>query len=133
MSSSSPSFGSADQNFGRPFSAFSTPFLTYNSDHNGYLVSPSFKFFMYAGGSHRGNEVLNGQYASLSLASTYGNTSMLTDCHILSDFYGGGCQGMVDGAISNKLTNCTVDGNVYGGGYRASSTPIYVYSGMESD
>lgn len=40
---------------------------------------------------------------------------------------------MVDGAISNKLTNCTVDGNVYGGGYRASSTPIYVYSDMESD
>ena len=133
LSSSSPFFGSADQNFGQPFSAFYTRYLTYDSDHDGYLVSPSFKFFMYAGGSHRGNEVLNGQYASLSLASTYGNTSTLTDCHILGDFYGGGCQGMVDGAISNKLTNCTVNGNVYGGGYRASSTPIYVYSGTESD
>ena len=40
---------------------------------------------------------------------------------------------MVDGAISNKLTNCTVDGNVYGGGYRASSTPIYVYSDKKTD
>ena len=43
------------------------------------------------------------------------------------DFYGAGCQGMVDGTVTSTLTSCEVDGSAFGGGYQATSNEVEVY------
>ena len=65
-------------------------------------------------------------YASLSLASTHGVTSELTDCIIEENFYGGGRLGAVDGDVSSTLTNCSVHGNIFGAGESATTPTIMV-------
>lgn len=125
-SSSSPNFVTGDYTFNRAWTTFTNNRLKYDAS-NGTGVGYSFLFNMYAGGAHQGNEVLYVDYARLSLASTRNVSSTLTNCTLEHDFYGGGCQGMVNGTITNSLTNCTVVGSVFGGGYKASATPIDVY------
>ena len=122
----SPTYGSGDFTFDRDWSNYTNNRLQYNTSY-GTGVGYDFLFNMYAGGNHRGNASIYVNYATLSLASTRNVSSTLTNCTLEHDFYGGGCQGMVNGTITNTLTNCTVTGNVFGGGYKASATPIDVY------
>ena len=67
-------------------------------------------------------------YAQFSLAETRDVTNVLENCTILTDFYGAGCQGRVDGTVTSTLTNCTVNGNAYGGGYKATANEVSVYT-----
>lgn len=124
-SSDSPYYGQGDYTFDRQWSFFTNKRLQYTQYGTG--VGYDFLFNMYAGGNHRGNCNLYVMYATLSLASTKNVSSTLDSCTVKTNFYGGGCQGMVDGTITNSLTNCIVAGSVFGGGYKASATPIYVY------
>lgn len=66
-------------------------------------------------------------YAALSMAQTGSVTTNATNCLFKENFFGGGCQGKVDGSITSVLNNCYVTGSVYGGGYKASATEINVY------
>ena len=122
----SPYYGDSDFTFDRNWSFYSNSRLNYNARF-GMAVGYDFLFNMYAGGNHRGNCSIYVLYATLSLASTHNVSSTLINCTLEHDFYGGGCQGMVDGTITNSLTGCTVAGSVFGGGYKASATPIDVY------
>lgn len=126
VSADSPTYGDGDFTFNRDWSNYTNNRLVYNASY-GTGVGYDFLFNMYAGGNHRGNCNLYVKYATLSLASTRNVSSTLTNCTLEHDFYGGGCQGMVNGTITNSLTNCTVVGSVFGGGYKASATPIDVY------
>ncbi len=122
----SPYYGDSDYTFSRPWSEYTNNRLVYNATY-GTGVGYDFLFNMYAGGNHRGNCNLYVMYATLSLASTHNVSSTLTNCTLENDFYGGGCQGKVDGTITNTLINCSVAGSVFGGGYKALATPIDVY------
>lgn len=125
-SSASPTYGTGDFSFDRAWSNFTNNRLKYNASY-GTGVGYDFLFNMYAGGNHKGNCNIFVMYATLSLASTKNVSSTLENCTIETNFYGGGCQGMVDGTINNSLTGCTVVGSVFGGGYKAAATPINVY------
>ena len=65
-------------------------------------------------------------FVSFSLARTRGVTSMLTNCTINQDFYGGGNLGKVEGDVTSTLDGCTVRGNVYGAGYGGSTPTVDV-------
>ena len=65
-------------------------------------------------------------YVRFSLATTHEVTSLLTDCHITGNFYGGGNLGKVEGSVTSTLTNCTVNGSVFGAGYSASTPKVDV-------
>ena len=66
-------------------------------------------------------------FAKFDLATTGNVTNELTDCTILYDFYGAGCQGKVAGTVTSTLTDCTVNGNAYGAGYKATANDVKVY------
>ena len=97
----------------------------------GVGVGYDFEFFLYAGGgsdgSGKGVARFFVDYARLSLATAGSIKSTLTNCTILGDYYGGGCQGRVEGNVTSTLTGCTVNGNIFAGGYTAAATPCYVY------
>ena len=117
--------------------------LTYPHDFTNYTddrlqsrglgigVGYDFEFFLYAGGGSNGGGKGVARffvdYAKLSLATVGSITSTLTNCTILGDYYGGGCQGRVEGDVTSTLTDCTVNGNIFAGGYTAAATPCYVY------
>ena len=70
-------------------------------------------------------------YANFNLATTGNVTNNLIGCTIEKDFYGAGCQGMVNGTVNSTLTDCTVKGNAFGGGYKAVSNEVKVYPAAE--
>lgn len=109
---------------------------------DGYGIGTCYKFeFLY----HSANQTLVARhftgYAQFSLATTGNVINDLTNCKIKKqtasetmigeatkgDFYGAGCQGMVDGTVTSTLTGCEVDGSAYGGGYQATSNDVEVY------
>lgn len=61
------------------------------------------------------------------LLSIEGRLGVLGGAGVGYNYYGGGCQGKVDGSISSTLTNCNVVGGAFGGGYKAAATTIDVY------
>ena len=82
-------------------------------------------------------------YAQFSLATTGNVINELTNCKIKKlnasetvvinevtsgDFYGAGCQGMVNGTVTSTLTGCEIAGSAFGGGYKAESNEVKVYS-----
>ena len=96
--------------------------------HSTYGIGTCYKFeFIYnSTGSSLVTRFYTG-YAQFSLATTRDVTNVLEDCTILTDFYGAGCQGKVQGTVTSTLTGCTVNGNAYGGGYKATSNEVSVY------
>lgn len=67
-------------------------------------------------------------YAMFSLAKAGSVTNTLTNCTVEGSFYGGGCQGTVDGTVSSTLTDCTILQSAFGGGYKAESNQVMVYT-----
>ena len=72
-------------------------------------------------------------YASFSLAKTGSVTNTLTNCTVERSFYGGGCQGTVDGTVTSTLTDCTIGRSAFGGGYKAVSNQVEVYSETQTN
>lgn len=97
------------------------------SDNLGLGTCYKFEYILYSGGSGTGVARSYTGYAKFSLATAGNVVNNLTSCTVEDDFYGGGCQGMVDGTINSTLTGCTFMGNVYGGGYKAAATTVHVY------
>ena len=71
-------------------------------------------------------------YAMFSLAKTGSVTNTLTNCTVMRSFYGGGCQGTVDGTVTSTLTDCTILQSAFGGGYKAESNQLEVYSATQT-
>lgn len=126
---------------------FSTYYLNTTNgrlkSRSGYGIGTCYKFeFLY----HSAAQCLVARhftgYAQFSLATTGNVINELNNCKIKKfsasetvlgkeatkgDFYGAGCQGMVDGTVTSTLTSCEVDGSAYGGGYQATSNEVEVY------
>ena len=56
-------------------------------------------------------------------------TNNLTDCKVLTNFYGGGNLGGVKGSVTSTLSgNTHVEGSVFGAGYSASVPEVTIYN-----
>lgn len=66
--------------------------------------------------------------AQFSATNTGPVTNNLTDCTVLTNFYGGGNLGGVHGNVTSTLLGTThVNGSVYGAGYSASVPQVTIY------
>ena len=101
--------------------------LTYNNSL-GIQVQPEYEYFAYAGGNgsrNVGRFYVN--YAKFDKAQTNNVSSMLINCTVLNDYYGGGNLGYVNGNVTSELDGCIVNGSVYGGGFSATIPTVTVY------
>lgn len=93
----------------------------------GISTNYEYEYFQFSGG---GSDKFVGRfyvnYASLSLSTTHTVHSVLNNCEVMTDYYGGGCLGYVDGDAYSTLTDCTIHGNVYGGGFSAEYPTLKV-------
>ena len=65
--------------------------------------------------------------AQFSATNTGPVTNNLTDCKVLTNFYGGGNLGGVIGNVSSTLKNTEVLGSAFGAGYSASVPEVKIY------
>lgn len=120
--------------------------FTNYTDHMGYTAGfgfgscYSFDYLFHSNGMQAVARFYTG-YAQFSLATTGSVTNILNNCIIKKlpgtnsqtvnetsgDFYGAGCQGMVNGTVNSTLTDCTLEGSAFGGGYKAESNEVIVY------
>ena len=114
--------------------------LKYKTD---FGIGTCYKFeYLYHSANQQGVARFFTGYAQFSLATTGNVINVLNNCKIRKlsasetvlgkeatkgDFYGAGCQGMVNGTVTSTLTNCEIDGSAYGGGYQATSNDVDVY------
>ena len=101
--------------------------LVYKANY-GIGSSYKFEFIFNSRGSSSVARFYTG-YAKFSLATTGSVTNILDGCTVLTDFYGAGCQGKVNGTVTSTLTDCIVNGSAYGGGYKAENNEVDVYPG----
>lgn len=99
--------------------------LDYKTDY-GIGNCYKFEFIMHSRGHQVVARFYTG-YAMFSLAKTGSVTNTLTNCIVERNFYGGGCQGTVDGTVNSTLTGCTIFQSAFGGGYKAESNEVVVY------
>lgn len=114
--------------------SYSGLYTAFNNTANGYATNYHFEHFSYAGGT--GTSLVNrfyNHYASLTFAQTHDVVSMLDNCIVNEDFYGGGNQGRVNGSITSMLIDCRVGGSAYGGGYSAATPTCEVRRTLPSD
>lgn len=98
--------------------------LTSNVSY-GLGVRPKFEYLLRSGGFTLVARGYTG-YARFSLATTGPVTNTLNGCTVKRNFYGGGCQGEVNGNITSVLTDCTIGGSAYGAGYKAENNSVEV-------
>ena len=65
--------------------------------------------------------------AQFSATNTGSITNNLTDCQVLTNFYGAGNLGGVIGNVTSTLTNTEVTGSAFGAGYSASVPEVTIY------
>lgn len=98
----------------------------------GVAVDFDYEFFVWSSGATGGRFYI--KYASLSFATTNDVESILNNCDITENFYGGGRLGKVDGTINSTLNGCRVSGNVFGAGYSAERPKVpYRNGGFENN
>ena len=125
---------------GYPPAYFSKDYLNQASDvgrldyknHYGIGNCYKYEYIMHSRGHATVARFYTG-YASFSLAKAGSVTNILTNCTVERSFYGGGCQGTVDGTVTSTLTDCTIGGSAFGGGYKAVSNQVEVYSETQTD
>jgi len=66
--------------------------------------------------------------AQFSATNTGPITNNLTDCKVLTSFYGGGNLGGVIGDVTSTLTDTKVQESVFGAGYSASVPEVTIYN-----
>ena len=99
----------------------------YSSTNSGIATDFEYDSFVWSTGRPAGRFYV--KYASFSLAQTNDVNSILKNCTITENFYGGGNRGKVNGKATSSLEDCTVTGNVFGAGYSASDATVDVRNG----
>lgn len=123
----SPDFGTSTTPYNLDFNNYTNNRLKYDADKGGYGTTYQLEYIPYSGGTGKGVQRFYMGYSNFSLATTGTITNTLSNCHVLRNFYGGGCQGKVNGDVTSTLTDCVVDGNIFGGGYKAANNILEVY------
>ena len=101
--------------------SYSGLYTSFEKTGNGYATNYHLEHFSYAGGT--ATSIVSRfyrHYASLTFAQTNNVVSVLNNCIIDGDFYGGGSQGVVNGDITSTLIDCDIKGSAYGAGFSAA-------------
>ena len=101
--------------------SYSGLYTSFEKTGNGYATNYHLEHFSYAGGT--ATYIVSRfyrHYASLTFAQTNNVVSVLNNCIIDGDFYGGGSQGVVNGDITSTLIDCDIKGSAYGAGFSAA-------------
>lgn len=104
---------------------------TYRNKETGYMADYDLTITNVSTGTNAGNAVYRSYFyaAQFSATNTGSITNTLTDCTVLTDFYGGGNLGGVIGNVESTLTGeTTVQGSVYGAGYSASIPSVTIHN-----
>ena len=96
----------------------------YGKKGPGVATDFDYEFFVWSSGKTGARFFVN--FASFSLAQCNEVASILKNCTIENNFYGGGSLGKVAGAVVSELDGCTVKGSVYGAGYSATLPTLQV-------
>lgn len=96
----------------------------YGKKGPGVATDFDYESFVWSDGQTGGRFFV--KFASFSLAQCNDVESILTNCTINGNFYGGGSLGKVVGTVTSELDGCTVKGNVFGAGYSASLPTLEV-------
>lgn len=99
----------------------------YSSTNSGIATDFEYDSFVWSTGRPAGRFYV--KYASFSLAQTNDVNSILKNCTITENFYGGGNRGKVNGKATSSLEDCNVTGDVFGAGYSASDATVDVRDG----
>lgn len=90
----------------------------------GVATDFDYEYFVWSSGKTGGRFYV--KFASFSLAQCNDVESILKNCTIDNNFYGGGSLGKVVGTVTSELDDCTIKGNVFGAGFSASLPTLEV-------
>lgn len=103
--------------------------LTYRNQSQGYHAKYELEMINTSSGTENNGVCRTYMYAAQFATTNTGNvTNTLTDCTILTNFYGAGNLGGVNGNVTSTLNGETVvEGNVFGAGFSAQIPSVDVY------
>ena len=103
---------------------------TYRSDGKNYMADYEMEIVNTSTGTDTKKAVFRTYFyaAQFSATNTGPITNNLTDCKVLTSFYGGGNLGGVIGDVTSTLTNTEVQGSAFGAGYSASVPEVTIYN-----
>lgn len=119
--------------------SISTPYFNFNgftplgvkddgTDNKGYHAEYEFEVFNQSNGLS--DEVTQRgfiKWIQFGETATGDVESILENCKVLGNFYGGGNLATVNGNVTSTLTNTKVDGSVFGAGYSAAIPTFQVH------
>ena len=102
---------------------------SYRDRTTGYQANYDMEIINSSAGTEIGKAVMRTYFfaAQFSATNTGSITNSLTDCEVLTNFYGGGNLGGVNGDVTSTLTDTHVHGSAFGGGYSASVPEVNIY------
>ena len=103
---------------------------TYRSTGKNYMADYEMEIVNTSTGTDTKKAVFRTYFyaAQFSATNTGPITNNLTDCKVLTSFYGGGNLGGVIGDVTSTLTNTEVQGSAFGAGYSASVPEVTIYN-----
>lgn len=103
---------------------------TYRNLATGYMADYDLNIINVSTGTNSNKAIYRSYFyaAQFSATNTGSITNTLTDCEVLTNFYGGGNLGGVNGDVTSTLTGTHVHGSAFGAGYSASVPEVTIYN-----
>ena len=103
---------------------------TFRNTGTGYQANYDMEIINVSTGTEAGQAVMRTYFyaAQFSATNTGSITNNLTNCVVLTNFYGGGNLGGVNGDVTSTLTGTHVYGSAFGAGYSASVPQVTIYN-----
>ena len=103
---------------------------TYRSTGENYVANYEMEIVNSSAGTDANKGIFRTYFyaAQFSATNTGPITNNLTDCKVLTSFYGGGNLGGVIGDVTSTLTDTEVMGSAFGAGYSASVPEVTIYN-----
>ncbi len=103
---------------------------TYRSGDKNYMADYEMEIVNSSAGTDANKGIFRTYFfaAQFSATNTGPITNNLTDCKVLTSFYGGGNLGGVIGDVESTLTDTEVMGSAFGAGYSASVPEVTIYN-----
>ena len=102
----------------------------YRDRATGYQADYDMEIINVSTGTMSGQAVFRTYFysAQFSATNTGSITNNLTNCAVLTNFYGGGNLGGVKGSVTSSLTGTQVYGSAFGGGYSATIPDVIIHN-----
>ena len=103
---------------------------TYRSEGKNYVADYEMEIVNSSAGTDANKAIFRTYFyaAQFSATNTGSISNNLSDCKVLTSFYGGGNLGGVIGDVSSTLTDTEVLGSAFGAGYSASVPEVTIYN-----